>query len=216
MYHKDVCGNILLASEDSLVCIVLATHLKTNWSQLGCCFLATTIGDRCPVTLGPPCPTPFLGCSSSFLCLFHLQWCCHSNHCHREEARQCHPLCSKQQVKTNHRKGKPPRFSHTPHPTGVFQEVSQVVSSDRQEQRSISSYLGNMYPAFAWYNLDAGQIKACYTHISVLLESCNPDEQAQGLRILSHNPGQGNLKQDWNLKIPDMNPRHLFLAWVLT
>lgn len=149
MYHKDVCGNILLASEDSLVCIVLATHLKTNWSQLGCCFLATTIGNRCPVTLGPPCPTPFLGCSSSFLCLFHLQWCCHSNHCHREEARQCHPLCSKQQVKTNHRKGKPPRFSHTPHPTGVFQEVSQVVSSDRQEQRSISSYLGNMYPAFA-------------------------------------------------------------------
>lgn len=28
-YHKDVCGNILLASEDSLVSIVLAKHLKT-------------------------------------------------------------------------------------------------------------------------------------------------------------------------------------------
>ena len=29
MYHKDVCGNILPASEDSLVSIVLAKHPKT-------------------------------------------------------------------------------------------------------------------------------------------------------------------------------------------
>lgn len=131
-------------------CLGKAPKNSQNGSNLGAVSLLPLLGNRHPITLGPTCPTPFLGCNSSFLSLFHLQWCCHSNHCHREEARQCHPLCSKQQVKTNHRKSKRPRFSHTPHPTGVFQEVSQVVSSsDRQEQRSISSYLGNTYPAFA-------------------------------------------------------------------
>lgn len=131
-------------------CLGKAPKNSQSGSNLSAVSLLPLLGNRYPVTLGPTGPTPFLGCNSSFLCLFHLQWCCHSNHCHREEARQCHPLCSKQRVKTNHRKGKLPRFSYTPHPTGIFQEISQVVSSsNRQEQRSISSYLGNMYPIFA-------------------------------------------------------------------